>query len=219
MKAAVLACVFATVSAKGALQPQETAFVQTKAATFDYKSFDNNGVFTMKIANRGQKVKLSKEQQQCCKWFDLEDSNSPLKQAGYNKWTATKKGFAFRNAKSTEISCDPISGAAGKTHHTIDFKCTTRFKAGIPTQGIMPSADSYNDKGTAQAGTNFWHHTEDGTPMGWKSEWGEFEHSFYAIVPNGFYGCSGLTTDGYCEDPFYYGTGDFDPAYVLGQKF
>lgn len=173
------------------------------AALFSYSGFTGtSGVLEVKVANHGTKVKLTKEQQKCCQWTDVKDTTSPLYKAGFTSFSATAKGFNFKNSKSQTVSCTASSGEAGTITHIVRFTCS-------------PTASGFKQ---APIGTDFWHSTSDGVPAGWKSEWGEFSHAFYAIVPNGFYGCSGLSTDGYCEDPFYYGWTSFNPDDLLPKK-
>jgi len=173
----------------GDYNPDDMASVSAVPATPQFRTM----MYSVEVASVAVKAAKtgSLELQQHNRWSSLE-GRSFVADKSYTLWKGTKTGLLFKNAEGNKfLACD--AKAASSTKRLVSFQCSS---VKDPSDEVAPT---------------FWNKCSGAAPAGWNQQWGPFDYPFYAIAPNGFYGCSELTTDGYCIDPYYYSTGDYNP--------
>jgi len=222
----VLACVFAK-NADQTVHSLKTKVLSKATATFQ---LNNNDVFA-KVSKVGQKVNLSEKQQRTV-WSKFLGAS---KGASFDSFAGTEEGIML-SRNGAKVRCKQDRGKETTGSYVVHFNCDTmRFKSATkhdPTEHDNPNQDhnaaegrthptlhNEKDQPNVHEGTyggdpdfntrvRFWHRCANGPYNGLSLC---KRYKFTAVDSQGYYGCSQLTSNGYCMESFRHEWMEFNP--------
>jgi len=225
----VLACVYAK-NADQTVATLKNKVLSKSTATFQ---LNKNDVFA-KVSKIGKKVQLSQQQQRTV-WSKFLGAS---KGVNFDSFAGTEEGIML-SKNGAKVRCKQDRGKETKAAFVVHFNCDSmRFKtvakhpAGDMTQETNPNQDhnaaegrthptlhNEKDQPNVHEGTyggdpdfntrvRFWHRAANGPYNGLSLS---KRYKFTAVDSQGYYGCSQLTSNGYCMESFRHEWMEFNP--------
>lgn len=212
-----------------------------KGHSKDHAEVKIQGVITLAVSNKAQKVTLPKNEQQCFA-LQMDDSQSSLAQYGFKYWRPTPAGFNFlkhapKDIKSKKeekpltddiIVCEAAAANNKGDHVELTFNCEQmmdkmRFSKikkeakQVPWGYVDPYQYGYYIDPRTTAWTTCPYVNGAYVPYGWVDAWGTWNPSYqyYIISPQGYYACPAL--DGiYCSGSIMFYPTTLQPVVTIG---